>query len=169
MNGHTQLIYVFCAIYSIGECARARAISLWRAYRPYDSATPFTVVHCWCFCCVLLFVGHCRCKPRNNFNGLMIFKPISFFFFEFFFFVRSLPRRSLHRCFRTSHSCCVRFFCCVFFFCYRLSFYLIHDLIAIWHNNVRAKPHATDSPIEFRYVFKTIKVIILWLLFAAVE
>lgn len=25
--------------------------------------------------------AHCWCKPRNNFNGLMIFKPISIFFF----------------------------------------------------------------------------------------
>lgn len=98
-------------------------------------------------CCILLFVAHCWCKPRNNFNGLMVFKPISFFFLQILLlFLRSpSARRRLHRCFRTSHSSCVRFFC-HFFFCYRLSFYLIHDLIAIWHNNVRAKPHAQQIP-----------------------
>lgn len=93
---------------------------------------------CCCCCC---FDAHCWCKPRSNFNGLMIFKPISFFFLLFSALSSSSFCSSTFAPLCVTHSCCVRFYFIFFvLFCLRsISFYSICNLIAIWHNKIRAR------------------------------
>lgn len=106
----------------------------------------FTVaLCCLAVCCYALF-GHCWCKPRNNFNGLLIFE-------QNFVFVH----RRLHR-----YIPALGVLRSLFSLSLSLSFYLIYNLIAIWYNKYGAH-NIPVSPIEFGYILNNrSNYLVLW-------